>query len=666
MKKFVAIIAAIILLTSCGIESEQYEILEAKDVFLVYPAENVRAFTVDDDGILYTYEDDFLNFTGDMTINAYDLGGQKIESYEVKSSGSIMHICIGENNLYFTVMAHNKQVLYSYDMEKREQKELIALDSFSTDSGGIKKIAYLNNHIYIAGVDPGFINKEYDLWEGDKTNYDPYIYDGTVLSAYNLGTGGLEIIFNELPNLFSLTPEGKIMLLAYDSEGGVYFAEFDPESRELGNKRYFDDNSILSFAADKNGVVINSLNASKLSAYDTLSYLPLKSDSGVADLMPNVFTVSIIYKKGFTFYLNNHNGKIERIKNSVYIKNNPKIKMISPGRYSMNIFSSGYSIEFTELNYDEFALTALSRDKRYDICYMSSSNDFALNIKNNGSFYPLNNVPGVKEFIDACFPFIKEAAINEDGDIWMLPIYVSAPAFIYHEENSKNAGFDFGSISDIFDAIEIGIKAREIDQNLFWFNSNTILHKSILIYLRDNTTLDTPKFRQLAASLKDFMTKGEPAFGNSSSLSDFAYGGIPGFLFLGDDFGALQRLPHITTRNDLSVTPFTGKDNKNSAYSVFICVNPDSNNLKTTLEYISALCEYMLLQKDSFLFADISKYTASNYAHELYKLYENSVIDFNVSNEIFASDFDKYLRGEINLDNFIIEAGRKLTMYLNE
>jgi hypothetical protein len=66
------------------------------------------------------------------------------------------------------------------------------------------------------------------------------------------------------------------------------------------------------------------------------------------------------------------------------------------------------------------------------------------------------------------------------------------------------------------------------------------------------------------------------------------------------------------------------------------------------------------------MFTDKLKYTDSSYASELYELYENSVIDFNVSDEVFASDFNRYLNGEITLDMLIAEGSRKLAIYLNE
>jgi hypothetical protein len=66
------------------------------------------------------------------------------------------------------------------------------------------------------------------------------------------------------------------------------------------------------------------------------------------------------------------------------------------------------------------------------------------------------------------------------------------------------------------------------------------------------------------------------------------------------------------------------------------------------------------------MLSNASTYTNSEYAKRLYAIYENSVIDFNISDEVFADVFDRYVNDEIALDQFITEADRKLRMYLNE
>lgn len=658
MKKlaFTFIVLTLLFITSCSSNDDNFETLDAKDVFFTYPSKNVRSFTVDDDGSVYSLEEN--------KVTVFDLNGGQVLSYDLDTIGSINRICIGSDMLYFTAMAYDEtEILYCYDMKTNEQEELISLVSFSK----LKQIVYVNGLIYISGINPDYVNKEYGLWDGDVGSANPYVYDGTVLGAYNISENRFDIVFDQMPNSFAVTPSGKIMLYAYDSEGGYYFAELEPESGNIGDKQYTDIKNITSFTVDNLGGLVLWPSASKTSSFNTLSYISLKNDLGVADVMPHVITFNdgIKFKKGFTFYHNAESKSIERIKNSVYVKDNPKIKMMSAGTYATDIFSAGYQVEFNELEYEEFALTVLSLDKKYDISYMNSRQDFSLNIKNKGSFYPLNDVPNVKEFIDGCFSYIREVATDDNGDIWMIPIDVSIPVIIYQEENCKEAGLDFAGAANVYDMIDLAERARNMDQLLSFFNDNSFIQKSISLYLRNYTTPDTPDFRLLAPALSKFNSN-SAYFGDSLAISEYVFNRNPGFLFSTEGTRIHQTLDYIMERNDFKAVSLTGSDYINSAYCTFLCVNPNSDNLNSTLEYISSLCEYMMTINNSYMFTDELKYTDSSYARELYALYENSVIDFNVSNEVFASDFERYLNGKVNLDTLIEESDRKLAIYLNE
>ena len=54
-------------------------------------------------------------------------------------------------------------------------------------------------------------------------------------------------------------------------------------------------------------------------------------------------------------------------------------------------------------------------------------------MKNSNSFYPLNDIPGIEEYLDRCFPYVREAATKEDGTIWMLPFLVFVDGMLVQE-----------------------------------------------------------------------------------------------------------------------------------------------------------------------------------------------------------------------------------------
>ena len=102
----------------------------------------------------------------------------------------------------------------------------------------------------------------------------------------------------------------------------------------------------------------------------------------------------------------------------------------------------------------------------------------------------------------------------------------------------------------------------------------------------------------------------------------------------------------------------------NTATCALITVNPASENLEATLDDVASLAEHLSQQQDSFMLSDKEMYSAGNTA--LYDIYANAEVGFNVSDELIYDSYVKYHAGELSLDDFITEAQRKYSAYLNE
>ena len=673
MKRIMLLLALLLFLSACDgkadppVETPDSPPLDI-DIYadhFTYPAENITAFAVDENGTVYistVYGDKYDASIGQFvhTINAYGLDGHKIAEHTVNVPGSILSMCAGDGGLYavLTYSADSKEVkaLYRYDFETRDTEFLVNLDRFD-DSNYHVKIAYSDGCIYIRDIDPEYVGKKTETWPEDSNSYS---HNGNILAMYNIAEASLETVFDQELNNFALTPDGKITLFAHDGTGGYYFAELNPKDMTIGGRNYkrFNTHTIYDIASDGSGVVYShrALNGT------VLKYGSFEENSGsvemLADSGMNLYD-SMVYNNGFTFFQSS--GKLERVKNSSYIKETP-IRLISVTNYGTNLFTEGYNTDFIELRYDEFALTVLSRDASYDICQVHSRQDFAANIRDKGSFYPLNGVSGVREYIDACFPYIQDAATDQNGDIWMIPIDVRVEGILYNEENCLEAGIRFGGDLTVGGIIENVKSASAYDtENLhYYFDTITFIRNNLTKYLRTNTNLDTLEFRELSSALKDFADEGMEWGRNDGWAPEIN----SDFLFKIFDFLNINSL--LIKRDDLSVAPITGTGAPSSANCIFLCVNPDSNNLENTLDYISALCGNMIKSRNSFMLTDRSLYTDSDYARSIYAFYQNTVIDFSISDEVFADDFDKYLNGQITLDQLIKEAGRKLSMYLGE
>ena len=656
-----------------------------EDVF-AYPGSDeggALPFAVDENGVVYicvqTYQEEQIV----TRINSYDMNGGLLDTYEPPIDGYIGAMCVGGGALYFTVPVEylftfpkeddglgpsfNGDVC-GFDLQTRELRRLDTPSDLFTLP--IRKMAHVNGSLYILGSFEDYLTDEYDHWqviegarEGGRYAYS---YDGRILAAYDLSTGGFEIVFDELPMDFSPAPGGgKIIILARDPQiRENYFTELDLETMSVGDRIYREIRKPQSFAADGYGVLFTVSQATSDDILNSINYWPLSTgeDTGAVQLAPkgrSTYSEPLICHGGFTFYCRTGNEgrtvEIARIRNSVSIT--PPIKVIAAEQFD-NIPREQRHIWFQNLGHDEFALSVLAGGAAYDLAYVSSQQDFAYNLRDKGSFYPLNDVPGVQAFLDKCHPYIRDAATGKNGGVWMLPISVNVEAVIYNEANCKKAGIDFSGAAAVYDIIDNVNRAADsgAPESDYFFLKADLLKKSMAKYLRGSANLDTPEFRQTAEALKAFMP-GEIKYGGGGvSIPDNG-----NFLFM-NAMG--QTGASVIYRDDLYVVPLIGTGGVYSADCVFLCVSPDSGNLERTLDYISALCVYLSDKEDNFMLARAP--IDSGYAKRLHALYQNAVIDFNVSDEVFTDDFNRYLNDKITLDQLIKEAGRKLAMYLGE
>ena len=195
-----------------------------------------------------------------------------------------------------------------------------------------------------------------------------------------------------------------------------------------------------------------------------LTAASVEPSKGETDLVPNLKGgAHLLCFNGYIFITDFNTTKIIRLKIESYMYDNKKITMLSNNFYDFYLpFGCGYTIEQQFLSDDEMALAMLSQDKNYDIYFVNSAQSISENIKNKGAFYPLNEVEGVQKYLDACFSYIRDAATNSDGDIWMLPISVDIPVIFYNEKTCKEYSI---KLSDSIDIKTLFATLRKLDQD---------------------------------------------------------------------------------------------------------------------------------------------------------------------------------------------------------
>lgn len=630
---------------------------QKEPVFFSYETEgNITCFAVDDDGVIYVC--DWEESTGYKRIISYDKEGKEVCRWTEQDSdsmwSSIETVAVYNGKVYFSCMSsETERSIYELDMATGDCNVFCGLPGFTK----VKKICISKDKVFLLGNNAS----------------TPVSADGN--GGRNLGNAGLYVLdmkekeivrqFSDSAMGISDMPDGNIMMYAYNEEKGYFFASIDAESTEITDITPKQIEGIECFAYDGKGLIFHSPSATRISLLSTISY-SLLTESAVADVMPNRIVPGasgIYFRNGFTYVWNGLDGKIERLKNSVYIKENKGIRMIGSSVYESTVFFAGYSIAFEEKTDEELSLAVLSNDRDFDVFYMNSRQSMAKNLKENGVYYPLNDVPYVREYLENCFPYIKEAATDQDGNIWMIPLNVSINVLIYNEEKCKAAGVDFAAV-DTPEELLTGIKTcGESREDDFWFDYYAFGHSNMRTYLRTNTEFDTDEFRSLAMNMK----KAYSLPLGTSMVTLYYLEGTGNVIFSSQDGPASQtydNLMHSDEDRVRSLSSFNGE--AESAICTYICVNPASDNLDAVLDCISAMCEYMLSNDNYCLFGDKSRYPDSRYAESLYKVYENGVIDFVKPEEIYWPDLQKYMKDEMSLDDMIRESDRRMQVYLNE
>lgn len=640
-------------------------------------ADDINGFDYGEDGSLYSislresgeYEvfpalnpgdEEIKNPIYEAIVKVTDSSGEEKQSYVFNQQTLDTTLEYKDGAVYFTALEYvdntENEVLKKYVLG---EKEPVLLHCF-TEIDSIKKTALINDTFYILGTDSANAGK-------NETSDDFYINMGEKIVAYNISEDKVTVVMESGAVEMSETPSGTLMIYAHDNSG-YFFTEYDQNG--FSDKQYSDTKQFHSFAVCDNEKYIYS-------DVNTNAAVASLKDSGKADIpIDDLLFGNVKYcSDGRIGYIvcdysekdDTYSNILKDIDISEFLNTDlsKKITVISAEYIADAPSSLGYSVTQEQVNYDSFALTVLSQDPKYDMYLLYSRSSFAENIKSKGSFYPLNEIEGVKEYIDSCFPGLKEAAINDNGDIWMLPIAVSVPALVYSEELIENA--EELTAEKMISLINDMYNDKDKADNLGQFNAYFIAELFMSNYLFGNTDLDTEEFRAIAKTIKndifDSKAFSETSNGMLKAMTTGDYSDIDLMMAYHSDDSTLVS----DSNQKLRVTEFPmPTENPVPSTCAFICVNPMSKNLEQTLSYISVLAKSLTEDTESLMRENSPKFAQNKYYEDLKEVYKNAAVRFSYSGEIVMNDFYGYLEGKMTLDDFIREANRKLSAYLNE
>lgn len=665
-------------------------------------------FTVSDKGKVYYINIDQL----EKSVVLLDLSGQKTGEYKINDeNGSISGISVINDNIYFsfspykhnTAEASSNIEIYGLDTKTGSQEKLVVIEGFSE----VSKMITSGNKLYVLGRD--------NTLESGMEITENYSYNGETVKSIDVSTKQIESVIptGEMPLMLSETADGGAIIYAFD-ESGFYFRNLISNVKTINNNsgllHNFDTQSYSDFEAydDTNIIYIGN-------RYLYLS--PIDDSAKPRELVETALNAnkknSFISKGGYIFVKKDYG--INRIQVNELLKGSTELNLAYTNPYndkapSPSLYKSGFKVKSEAVPYYDFAMSLLSGDSVYDMYYLNSWYDISDNIKRKGAFYSLNDVPFVKEYIEACFPYVKYATYDDNGNVWMVPIHLEASAINYNELLCTEYGIEPTTIKSLEELADVLTSLRNIKLNYyldishevfferyfyqimnknngfnrddfkkmaeyFYTNINYVkTNWSFNRYLGNGVDPDTMVIKDGANTYLDF--RGKTFFDDAyvPHYADVIETALSCEDFNEEEFWEkLKKLSPKTTElnykhNRYTLCPPIEGTTESDVTIEFIAVNPNSKNLDVTLEYISKLCEYQLSLENSFILKDKSTYSDRHFINDMYDVlsYEGNFIRFSLDSEIIYSDFEKYLGDEISLDKYLKNIEFKLNAYLKE
>jgi hypothetical protein len=181
-----------------------------------------------------------------------NLNGSLFSSYEISKSPD--RIVLGNGHLYYFDILSEVLTLYEFSPESRSSKEIGQLANYRS----VSHAEIIGEKLYFIGTNKDYLNKEYDLADIN----DRFSYSGEAICSINLITGDFDELPVEFPIAFSKTPDDKLILYAYDDEGGYHFIEYNAKKDEFSGKIYHKIEMVYKFVIcnEKKDIVYHKVN----------------------------------------------------------------------------------------------------------------------------------------------------------------------------------------------------------------------------------------------------------------------------------------------------------------------------------------------------------------------------------------------------------------------
>ena len=602
--------------------------------------EYITAYTLDEDGNLYTLEWDITANEGQDAhfLRKYDTQRECIFSKAIDPSALsyVKTMAVQDGTVYFVsyITGREKATLYSYCMETEELTVLKELPFLKS----VLRIIPMDDCLYLLGT-----NVESN---GGLTDSRKYIHSGEKIFCYTLSEDRFEELGIEEPLDMCPAEEGKLCIYAHmEEEFGLLLYDTDRDAMTVLAKTKEYKMRYVAYCSEQQAVMYMSLGRGLVLSYFTNLDVEceLYPDVGFQD--NNICCVN-----GNVAVKTSAENTIIQFPLAQVKCENKSIRYIRSEIWGIDPFGCGYEILRTELTQDKFALKVMAQDKDFDLCYVNSYGSFGYSMKEYGVFYPLNDIPQIQEYLDACFPYVKEAATDIDGNIWMLPIAVDIPGVVVKKGATEDVLFKENMTYEEY--------CREYEalcpeEKKWAIAPDYYAEKFINQYILDRGTIATEEFRNILQSMA-----------NSSGAQQESINAMYCRVWEERDYRAYGTLQYGEDATVFAEPKLTA-DSKNVGTCQFLAVNPYSDNLEETLQYIATLVAYMLEKEDAPLFFANREVEDTSYERCLYELYRNGTIAFSVDEDVYEG-YQDVLDGSVSVEDFVTEAESGVKIFLNE
>lgn len=335
----------------------------------------------------------------------------------------------------------------------------------------------------------------------------------------------------------------------------------------------------------------------------------------------------------------------------------------------------------------DIKLKLLAGDSDVDIYIFSSVRRTGIDIRRMGCYVPLTD-EAILNKRDQYFDYLQDYTVNDNGEIWCVPIRTYTYATFYVPDNLKALGIEPEQLSTFdgyFSALET-VKS----QDRYKFYGNTLDFADTMTnrynvnysYLNFNNELFRNMFERIYSgwiiwSNPNDHTDVHPLFNNIMMSDDWRSKLKADNMAFTIEFTSsyTERIENPGDWRAMALPTLSSPDEKNPVSVEYAIINPFSEKKEAAEAYLGFIAENNLdyIKDKSFLFKDKALY--GNFADEmascfdgLYELFENGEVHERVisMNEGFREDVIAYQNGETTLDEYIAELERVAETAANE